>query len=97
MGGKTSRDKGARGERELTALLPGAKKVSRMYQPGEDVQWLGYRIEAKRRENAFRFDYKHLRDVQILAKRADREAWLFTMTFETLIDLAYEIVDAGIE
>lgn len=85
--GAASRDKGARGERELVSLLPGARKVSTMYKPGEDVEWNGYRIEVKRRREGFKFDYRHLQDVELLAKRADREPWLITMRLDTLLDL----------
>ena len=89
--GSAERSKGARGERELVSLLPGAVKVSAMYKPGHDVEWLGYTIEVKRRKTGFKFDYTHLRDAQILAKRADNSDWLITMTLDTLLDMIEEL------
>ena len=93
--GASSRRKGQEGERELASLLPGAHKISGMYQPGADVLWRERLIEVKRRREGFVFDYKHLRDVEILAKRADREDWLLTMRLDTLIDLMEESYDRG--
>ncbi len=87
MSGRKSRSKGARRELELAALLPGAVKVSGMYKTGHDVEWLGRPIEVKARADGFKFDYRHLRDVEILAKRADRQEWLVTMRIPTLLDL----------
>ncbi len=90
MSGAHSRRKGSRRELELAALLPGAVKVSGMYKTGHDVEWLGRPIEVKARAEGFVFDYKHLRDVEILAKRADRQEWLLTMRIDTLLDLIEE-------
>ncbi len=87
MSGRKSRDKGARMEREIASLLPGAEKISGMYRPGADVAWRGLEIEVKARADGFKFDYRHLRDVQILAKRADRQPWLLVMTVDVLLDL----------
>jgi len=84
---KASRSKGQRGEREARDVLPGAVKVSAMYKPGEDLEWMGCTVEVKRRAKGFAFDYKQLRDAQILLKRADRKQWLVTMEVSTLIDL----------
>ena len=93
--GKPSRDKGARGERELTHLLPGAQKISGMYQASPDLLWRERTVEAKRRKEGFVFDYTNLKDVQILAKRADNQEWLLTMTIDTLLDLLDETYDLG--
>ena len=93
--GSASRRKGADGERELASLLPGAYKISGMYQPGADCLWRERLVEVKRRKEGFRFDYKHLEDVEILAKREDRNDWLLTMKIDTLIDLMDEAYDRG--
>lgn len=85
--GAAERSKGALGERELASLLPGAVKRSGMYTPGHDVDWMGMTVEVKRRRDGFKFDYRHLEDAQILAKRADRQDWLLTMRLDTLLDL----------
>ena len=85
--GKSSRDKGARGERELASLLPGALKVSGMYRPGPDIIWLDREVEVKRRREGFKFDYRNLENAQLLFKRADRADWLVTMRLDTLLDL----------
>ena len=89
--GSAERSKGARGERELVSLLPGATKVSRSGYTGHDVEWLGYTIEVKRRATGFAFDYKHLQDAQILAKRSDRNDWLITMRLDTLLDIIEDL------
>jgi len=85
--GLAERRKGAQGERELASLLPGAHKISGMYLPGPDLDWNGYTVEVKRRADGFKFDYRHLQDAQILAKRADRQDWLLTMRIDTMLDL----------
>lgn len=87
MPGEHARRKGAGGERELAALLPNAIKISRSYQPGADVVWMGYNIEVKRRSNGFKTDYKWLQDAPIVAKRADRKPWLVVLELDTLLDL----------
>ena len=88
--GKASRDKGARGEREVVALLPGATRIARTGYDGPDVEWLGYLCEVKRRREAWLFDYQQLRDAPILFKRADRQPWLVTMELDTLLDILEE-------
>lgn len=85
--GKPSREKGARAERELVKLLPGARKVSRAWDAGHDLEWMERTVEVKRRADAFKRDYQWLEDVQILAKRSDGRPWLITMELETLLDL----------
>jgi hypothetical protein len=56
MTGKTSRDKGARGEREFAELLTNElgqvvkRKLGQARDGGDDIQVGRYRIEVKRRE-----------------------------------------------
>ncbi len=61
-----------------------------MYRPGPDLIWHGRPVEVKARKDGFKFDYRHLRDVEILAKRADRNEWLLVMRIDTLLDLLDE-------
>ena len=91
---KASRDKGARAELEVARLL-GATKVSRMYQPGPDLQMPDGRwVEVKRRKKAWSRLYDWLSDdAQILALRADREPWLVVMTLGTFLDIMEEHED----
>ncbi len=90
MSGNRSRRKGARRELEVAELLPGAVKISRMYQPGADLIWRSRLIEVKARADGFKFDYRHLRDVSLLAKKADRQPWLITMELTTMLDMLDE-------
>ncbi len=93
MSGSRSRNKGAAAEREVARLL-GAKKVSRMYQPGPDlVMSDGRMVEVKRRKDSWRELYRWLADdAQLLALRADREPWLVVMTVDTFLDMLDERV-----
>lgn len=56
MGGKSSRDKGARGEREFSDLLSNElgqvvkRKLGQARDGGDDIEVGRYRIEVKRRE-----------------------------------------------
>ena len=93
--GKRSRRTGAREERNLAALLPGARKISRSGYTGPDIEWLGRHIEAKFRGDGFALLYRWLRDVQILAVRRMRESWLMVMPVEVLLDLLDEAEEAG--
>ena len=45
--GKRSRRTGNREERNLAALLPGARKISRSGYPGPDIEWRGRHIEGQ--------------------------------------------------
>ena len=86
--GKASRDKGDRQERKIAHLLPGARKVSRMYQPGEDLIWRDRTVEVKVRGDGFRLLYRWLEDVELLAIQADRQDPLMVMRIDpTLLDL----------
>jgi hypothetical protein len=88
--GSAERRKGAGGEYEATRLLPGARKVSRMYTPGHDLEWRNRTIEVKRRKQGFATDYHWLKDAQLVLKRADRKPWLVTLELDTLLDLLDE-------
>ena len=86
-----SRRKGADGEREAARLL-GAQKISRMYQPGPDLQMPdGRYVEIKRRKAGWKELYKWLGDdSQLLAMRADNKEWLMCMTLDTFLDILDE-------
>jgi len=88
MSGKHSRRKGARGERELAAIL-GARKISRSGYIGPDLEWRGYPVEVKRRRtnSGYALIDRLLGDTPIVAVRADRGEWLISMRPETLLDL----------
>lgn len=96
MGGKSSRRKGADGERELVAVLHAngykAEKVSAMYKPGPDAVALhGRVIEVKRPENPISKTLeKYLRDVNLVATRADRGEWMVYLKLSELLDLIDE-------
>jgi len=91
--GKGSRDKGARGEREITALLNAAgipaERIARTGYSTPDVYVLGRFAEVKRREQEVGIkDYQWLEDADILFKRRNNKAWLVTMdldTFEAIV------------
>ena len=55
---KRSRRTGNREERNLAALLPGARKISRSGYPGPDIEWRGRHIEAKYRKDGFTTLYR---------------------------------------
>lgn len=86
---EASRRKGARGEREAAEAL-GATKISRAYQPGEDLDWRGRAVEVKRRADGFKSLYKWLDDAGLVMMRADRKDWLVAMRVEELLDLMEE-------
>lgn len=88
--GKASRDKGARRERELAALLPGAQKISGYMRPGPDLLWRGRMIEVKARSDGFKQLYGWLADAQLLAVKADRRPWLIVLEIDELLDLLDE-------
>ncbi len=85
--GKSQRDKGAGGERELAKLL-GAKKVSGMYLPGPDLIWRDRTVEVKRRAHwPSKALEKWRRDAQLVMFRVDREPWMVYMPLTELLDL----------
>ncbi len=97
MGGKFSRDKGARSERELVNMLKGwgyeAKRVPLsgaaegfkgdvlFRRPGDPV-W--QTIEAKVRANGFKQIYEWLPDDGFLCLKRDRDEWLVVMRLSKL-------------
>jgi len=87
MPGTHSRDKGARGERELAELL-GAVKVSGMYREGPDLQLPDGRfVEVKRSADGWKRLYRWLDDdASVLAVRADRRGWLIVMHLEDWLE-----------
>jgi hypothetical protein len=92
MSGRRSRDKGARVEREIAKLI-GARKVSRAYQAGHDLELpLGddriLRIEVKARADGFRELYDWLGDRDVLIVKANRQDPLVVVR----LPLAAEIV-----
>jgi Holliday junction resolvase len=93
---KSQRRKGADGERELVNVLHAngyaAEKVSAMYKAGPDVVAFGGRvIEVKRPENPISKTLeKYLRDVNLVATRADRGEWHVWLKLDELLDLIEE-------
>ncbi len=88
--GKSQRDKGANGERELARLI-GATKISAMYQPGADLDWMGRMVEVKRRSGwPSQMLENWRRDAQIVMFRVDREQWMVYLPLSELLDLIDE-------
>jgi hypothetical protein len=96
MSGLRSRRKGARIELDITHRLQAAgfaaEKISRMYQPGHDVNWslLGVdrRVEVKCRGNGFGRLYTWLTGADLLVACADRCEPLAVLPLELLIEIA---------
>ena len=91
MSGLRSRRKGVRVELAI-AKLPGARKVSRAYQAGHDLELpLGddrmLRIECKARADGFREFYNWLDERDVLIIKSDRQEPLVVV----LLSLAAEI------
>jgi hypothetical protein len=79
MSGLRSRRKGARVELAIAKLI-GARKVSRAYQAGHDLELiLGddrmLRIECKARADGFRELYSWLQERDLLVLKADGRWW----------------------
>jgi hypothetical protein len=76
MSGRRSREKGARTERSIAKLI-GARKVSRTWQAGHDLELdLGNRVlklEVKARSDGFRELYGWLDGSDVLVIKADRQ------------------------
>jgi len=86
--GKAQRDKGAREERKIAALL-GATKISAMHKPGPDLEMPdGRTVEVKVRASSFKMIYKWLEPVDILVIRADREEPLIVITLSNFMELS---------
>jgi len=87
MGGKHSRDKGARAEREIAKIL-GATKISGYMKPGSDLIWRGYPVEVKiKKEPISKRINKLLEDAPIVVERADRGEWVAHLRVSDLLDL----------
>lgn len=95
--GKKSRDKGARGERELVNLLIAAGYEARRV-PLSGATWLkddvetdlfgGCRVEVKRRASAWKQIYGWLDEgPDILAIRADHREWLLVVPLRIALNL----------
>ena len=98
MGGKASRDKGARGERELAELLSHElgtivkRKLGQARDGGDDIQIGKFRIEVKRREKlAIEQWCKQVEaacttdDVPVVAFRRNGEPWRAVVPMAWLI------------
>jgi hypothetical protein len=94
MSGLHSRRKGARVEPAIAKLI-GARKVSRAYQAGHDLELLAddrmLRIECKARADGFRELYSWLNKRGILLVKADRQEPLVVVR----LPLAMQTVKAG--
>ena len=90
MGGKHSRDKGNRGEREFAELIGGKRVPLSGAVEGydNDVIGMGLRWEVKRRKSGFKTLTTWLRGNEneappdALALRDDRGPWIVAMTLE---------------
>jgi hypothetical protein len=95
VSGLHSRRKGARVELAIAKLI-GARKVSRAYQAGHDLELLLgedrlLRIECKARAAGFRKLYDWLNERDILIVKSDRQEPLVVVR----LSLAAEIAKAG--
>lgn len=94
-GGRASRRKGDRGEREFAALMGGERVPLSGSQGGKfagdvDVPYLG-RGEVKRRRDGFTSLYRWLEGKDFLALRSDRQGWLVVMRAEDVKALIEEL------
>ncbi len=95
MSGLRSRRKGVRVELAIAKLI-GARRVSRAYQAGHDLELpLGddrmLRIECKARADGFSTLYRWLDERDLLIVKADRQEPLVILR----LSLAAEIAEAG--
>lgn len=102
--GKKSRDKGARGERELVNILKAAGYEAKRV-PLSGATWLkddvisslikpDCQIEVKRRANAWKQIYGWLAEgPDVLAIRADNQEWLIVVPLRLLIEVKNESTD----
>lgn len=88
--GKSQRDKGARGERELAELLGGRRipLSGAMTGYANDVELPnGMKVEVKRRAKGFKQLYDWVYDERekpdLVAIRTDRNPWIVAMPLET--------------
>jgi hypothetical protein len=96
MSGRRSRNKGARAERAIVALLQtarfAAEKIAGMYKPGSDISvallGIDRRVEVKARARGFREIYKWLDGADFLVVRADRSEPLVVLPLRLAIEIA---------
>jgi hypothetical protein len=92
MSGRWSRDKGARVEGAIAKRI-GARKVSRAYQAGHDLElaigdYRMLRIECKARAAGFRQLYDWLNDREMLIVKADRLQPLVVLRMSLAAEIA---------
>jgi hypothetical protein len=96
MGGRLSRNKGARTERAIVRLLQdqgiAAEKISGMYKPGADlslaVLGVDRAVEVKCRADGFRELYGWLEDRDLLIVKADRQEPLAIVRLSLAAEIA---------
>ena len=103
MPGRTSRDKGMRGEREFAELVSGKRIPLSGAQSGFENDVLietpvgTLRAEVKRRKGGFATLYGWLEDERerpdIVAFRADRKPWLVAMPLDVFLRLIGRVRD----
>jgi hypothetical protein len=98
MSGRRSRDNGARTERAVAKLI-GARKVSRAYQAGHDleldVDGRVLRIECKARADGFKPFYDWLNGRDVLIVKADRQEPLVVMRLPLMAELMLGSTEHG--
>jgi Holliday junction resolvase len=96
MGGKASRDKGQRAEREFAKLIGGIRVPLSGAQEGyaNDVIGLGLEWEVKRRKSGFKQLYEWLNDTRenpdAVALRTDNNDWVVCMKLDKFLKLIKE-------
>jgi hypothetical protein len=91
VGGRRSRDKGARREREAARLLGGQRVPLSGSAGGQfagDVALpSGWKCEVKARAVGWALLYRWLQGADVLALKADRQPWLAVLPLEALREL----------
>jgi Holliday junction resolvase len=93
MGGKASKEKGSRREREFAKLIDGKRTPLSGAVEGfpNDVQGLELEWEVKARKDGFKQLYTWLEDERekpdALALKADRKQWLVVLTLDKFMEL----------
>ena len=94
MPGKHSRDKGSAYERKIAGMLPGARKISRMYAPGPDLEWNDRYIECKKRKDTYLSMNQMIKyledDTDIVVTALDYKTDYAILEWATLLDLIEE-------
>ncbi len=106
MGGRTSRNKGASAERELTALLSERlgidikRKLGQARDSGDDVQVGPFRIEVKRRETLSIMQWCRQveaccgpGDVPVVAFRQNNQSWRIVLKLDDFLSYLQHHVD----